>query len=477
MTRPFHSGFVSSRDWLKSSAFSRLGIFPVLLCAIFVSATAGAQFSTPELTRSSSGQFVVSAAPQFSPLFRRSDLATNTALVRLEPALLAVSAEHFKALLWRQLGLEPGAPWRGKFFLALHPARTPDDGVTITTVPFVKSWDFRVDLPDVVLRARFDRALAAALLLEIATRNTTAASHDIEIPSWLADGLAQQAVAGDDDNVILSAPDKMVGGIPETRFNHADPSLDPFAAAHRVLQNFPAPTFDQLSWPADAQLNGNDGGAYLAGAQVFVHSLLGLKNGAARLRAMLAQLPGCYNWQTAFFSAFRDDFKSPLDVEKWWALRIVEFAGRDPGPRWTFADSRDRFDGLLSVPVEFRSSSNSLPVPAEISLQDAIKNFNPAERAAVLEIKLRDLEFAQFRLAPPFAGLAGGYRSALADFLGERGQPPPPAPSKHRAVSMRRTASAADTLQKLDALAARRRAAADGLNRVLSPLNLNRTGP
>jgi len=462
---------------MNGPAVSGFHIFALSLCAIFLPASARAQFASPGVTRSASGQFVVGAAPKFSPLFRRSELATNTAIVRLEPAFLAVSAEHFKALLCQQLGLDPDAPWRGKIFLTLHPARTTDDGVAITTAPLFKSWSFRVDLPDMVLRVRFGRALAAALLLELATRDTTAVSHDIEIPSWLADGLAQQVLAGDAAGVILSAPSKMVGGIPENRISRTERSPGPLAAAHRALQNSPALTFDELSWPTDAQLNGDDGGAYLASAQVFVHNLLGLKNGAARLRAMLAQLPGCYNWQTAFFSAFHDDFKRPLDVEKWWALRVVAFAARDPGPQMSPLDSRARLDGLLSVPAAFRSSSNSLPVPVEISLQNAIKNFSPAECAIVLEIKLRDLELAQFRLVPPFAGLAGDYHDALADFLGEPNQPRSPAPFNPRAVPMRRTASVTDTLQKLDALDARRRDAGNNLKQAPALPNLNRAGP
>ena len=46
------------------------------------------------------------------------------------------------------------------------------------------------------------------------------------------------------------------------------------AAARRVLQDRPALTFDQLSWPDDAQLSGDDGGVYRASAQLFVNALL-----------------------------------------------------------------------------------------------------------------------------------------------------------------------------------------------------------
>jgi len=49
--------------------------------------------------------------------------------------------------------------------------------------------------------------------------------------------------------------------------------------------------------------------------QLFVNDLLELKGGRRNLRAMLETLPAFYNWQTAFQSAFRENFPRPLDVK------------------------------------------------------------------------------------------------------------------------------------------------------------------
>jgi len=326
----------------------------------------------------------------------------------------------------------------------------------------------------VVTRTRYARALAAVLLLEIANRGNPDPNHSAEIPPWLADGFAQSALASDDTKVILSAPAGTMNGLSQSRLDKNERGLDPLVSAHRTLQNFSVPTFDQLCWPGDAQLNGYDGGAYFAGAQLFVNDLLGLKNGADKLRAMLARLPGCMNWQPAFFSAFHDDFKRPLDVEKWWALRVVKFAAHHPGPRWPPAVSGDRLTGLLSVPVEFRNDSNSLPAHAEVSLQAVVRNFEPAQRDAVLQTKLRDLELSQYRLSPPFNGLAAGYCAAVADFLGDLKKNPQTYAVNRHAVPMRRRTSVADTLKKLDALDARRRELETKLDSSPLPQNLNR---
>jgi hypothetical protein len=139
-------------------------------------------------------------------------------------------------------------------------------------------------------------------------------------------------------------------------------------------------------------------------------------------------------------------------------VQVVSFVARDPGPAWTPAVSRDKLDEILSVPVAMRTASNALPVHAEISLQAVIRNFDRARQVAILQTKLRALELSQLRLAPPFAVLADEYRRAIADYLepAKRARPAPPLGKHPPVVSLKPTA--ADTLKKLDALDAQRRA-------------------
>jgi len=445
----------------------------LFLGLVFLATAASGQSAWPELNtaRSVSGQFAVWQSGGFSPLLHDAALATNASFVRLEPALLAVAAERFKISLWNQLGLKAGTAWRGKIFLALRPARSTDDGVTITSSLLGQTWNYHVELPDVLARARYARAFAAVLLLEIANRNATTGTTGI--PAWLADGLAQSVLATDGTKDILSTPAKKLDGLTQSRINETTHTVDPFADARQRLQNSAALTFDQLSWPTDAQLDGNDGGVYFASAQLFVGELLGLKNGAEKMRALLAQLPRCRNWQTAFYAAFRDNFHQPLDVEKWWTLQLVNLAAHDPGARWTPAFSRDRLAELLAVPVESRSRSNALPVHTVISLQAALRSFTPEQQAAVLRLKLRDLERLHFRLAPPFAALADGYHRVLAEFLGEQNKTAATGTGRNLVIA-RRPADIKSTLDKLDALDRHRREAEARVNTGPLPVNLNR---
>jgi hypothetical protein len=455
--------------------------FPRQRCAFFLglllsAASAPAQpvESGPQVIRSVSGQFVVTASQEFSLLLHQSDLAANTNLVRLEPTLLAVAAERFKASLWHQLGLLPDGPWSGKVFITLRPARSLDDEVLIASAPFSQVWNYRLQLPDVLPCQRYARSFATVLLMEIANRhNAVSSDHSAEIPPWLAAGLAQQALADDAAKIILSSPAKTVDGLTQSRSAKSEHRLDPLAGTRRTLQEFPALTFEQLNWPEDAQMDGDDRGVYLASAQLFMHELLGLKNGVAKCRDLLARLPDCRNWQSAFLAAFHEDFPRLLDVEKWWAIRVIAFASHDVGPCWPVATSRSRLTEVLNVPVEFRSDSNALPVHAEISLQSALKNFEPARRDTILRTKLRDLKLVEIRLAPPLNVLADGYRVVLADFLGEHKKTVHEFSFSLYPATLRRSLSVAQAVEKLDDLDANRHvieAKFDSMQRTLNPV-------
>jgi len=459
---------------------------------------AGAQFSTAETSsaHSASGQFIVTGGRAVSRLAGLPSVAANAGLVRLEPALLAISAERLKESLRRQLGISRSAGWSGKIFLDLHPARSLNEDVTVISTRLLNNWNYRVELPDVVSRTRLLRAMTAVLLLEFADRG--AGAHPAEIPMWLTDGLSQQLSTAGLPGDVLSPPDENVeavavtqsgltiipGGMALTRLNRDHGGINPLAGAReglhfwmhdgsygysavnpladvrRVLEKFPALTFEQLSWPHDAQVSGADGGDYRASAKLFVSSLLGLKDGLAQLRVMLQKLPQYYNWQAAFLGAFRENFSTQLDVEKWWALQVVDFSAREAGPPWTSGASRDRLDEILSVPVEMRATSNDLPSHAEISLQAVILNFDPDQQEPILQARLRDLELAQFRMAAPLDALAGAYCRAIGDHLD--GENPPPSRLGRRTPPPSRN-GADETVKKLDALDAQRRTAEDAI--------------
>lgn len=413
-----------------------------------------AEFSLPGMVSadSISGQFVVTSTPQLSRLALLPEVARDPNLVRLDPALLAVSAERIKQAVMAKLGVDPRAPWSGNIYLAVHPAQSLDESVAIVSSRFNGRWVYHLLLPDVLPREKLVRALAGAVLLEYANRST--GDRCAEVPPWLGEGLSQELLAENLQDLVLSAPDQTVNQIPISYLDATRRGVDTLAGVREVLRTYSVLTFQQLSWPTGPQLSGEDGGVYRASAQLFVDELLGLRDGSAALRAMLQALPRYYNWQTAFELAFRPYFRTPLDVEKWWALQTVIFDSRSPGPQWTAEVSREKLNEILSVDVEYRSASNSLPARAEVSLQQVIRNFDSLQQTAILEFKLRDLELAQFRMAPALAVITAEYRNVLAAYLGQ-------VPAIHGKLVYGKSApgkaTARETLLKLDALDAKRR--------------------
>jgi len=428
----------------KSARFlaaSTLQIFlasAVSVCAQFPLLDAAAARS------SASGQFVV-VHSELVPTASHSSIGlTNADWVRLEPALLSVIAERVKQPLWRDLGLNSMSQWRGRIFLALRPAAVPDENISIISTRLAGVWNYRVELPDVLSRAHLARALTGVLLLELANRDN-ATGRPAEIPAWLTEGFARQLLA-DSPELIVSFPDKPVNGMLQSRMDVVDRGADRLAGARPVLQAGSVLTFEQLSWPEQAQLNGADGGIYQASAQLLLNNLLALNNGPKNLLLMLRTLPRCYNWQTAFRAAFAADFPQPVDFEKWWDLQAANFLARGPGAQWTPTVSGDRLDELLCVPVEMRSSPANLPTHSAISLQTVIREISFDKQAAIFLPQLRNLQMAEWRMVPPFARLTEAYRRVLDGYFGARnGVWPRPLhnPSKW---------TVADTLSKLDAL-------------------------
>jgi len=448
--------------WLGRSGLLPLRCFVTF--AVFFPPFCHAGFVLPDLVsaRSISGQFAIIGARQVSPLADTLAFKTNSALVHLEPALLAVSAERVKRSICGRLGID-GSAWHGQIFLALHPAQSLDDNVAVLSTRFNNAWIYRVDLPDIVSRTRLTRALTGVVLLEFANR--AAGNHSAEVPEWLIDGLSQLLLNGVAPEIV-SLPDDVMNGATANGVVDNDFRLDSLAKARRVLKASGPLTFGQMSWPTAPQLSGDDGGVYRASAQVFVSDLLDLKNGAADLRSMLQALPQFYNWQLAFRTAFQNDFASPLEVEKWWALQSVDFVSRGDGPQWTPSVSAEKLDEILSVPIDYRAASNNLPMYSEISLQMAVGNFDPQLQAEILREKVRELDLAQLQMAPQFAVLNSQYREVLADYLGDESSAStvsrwikhPPAPASPR-----------KTLEKLDALDARRRALETTLDAAAQP--------
>jgi hypothetical protein len=367
--------------------------------------------------RSYSGQFIAYAARSVRLPPAVSSLATNQDFVQLQPTLATVSCERIKQILLRELNVT--APWHGTIYLVLYPADRAGDTITITSESFRDGWQYRVDLPNVVARPRYVRAIVQVVLLELANRR--ARGRDADVPSWLVEGFSQLLLASSEVEIILSPPRSAPNGLNFSTSFVAARKLPLLQQAMRQLGERPPLTFEALSWPTEQDLSdGPAGQAYRASAQLFVSELLRLPDGRACLQTMLARLPQHHNWQFAFLEAFRPHFQRPLDVEKWWALSLAQASGRHVAPVLPVAESWQRLDKAIHAAVQVRTRANELPLRAEVNLQTIIRDWEPPRQTEALGSTLRELGPLRQHIAPEYAGLVQDYCEAIEAYLQQR---------------------------------------------------------
>jgi hypothetical protein len=214
-----------------------------------------------------------------------------------------------------------------------------------------------------------------------------------------------------------------------------------------VLRANPALAFDELSWPSDADLQGDRGEQFRGSAQLFVARLQDLNNGRASLRNFVGSLSRYFNWQLAFLDSFHEKFGNILDVEKWWAVNVVEFTGRDLTQTWTPEESWRKLDATLQPAVEVRTGADQLPLHENIKLQNIVRDWKMPQQSGTLKTVIQQLMLLEPRLAGDAKMLASNYRRLLEDYLDARDKidaapemksrpSPSPAPVISRAISM-----------------------------------------
>lgn len=372
-----------------------------------------------------SGQFQVSSRrPSISAYSLQ--LSTAPDMITLEPALAAVSCERIKQELLRELGIRD--QWKGKIFVIIVPALSTDDPVGVAPEKFAGVWNCGIQLPDVIDRERFVEAVVRACLTEIGNRN----SHGrfAEIPEWVVQGFTGQLLGFCEEELVLAPPQMGKNGFSVTRMGvdltdspiASGPNihnLNPLAEAIAIVHTNRPLTFEELSWPTDDQLMGDSRDNYRSSSQLFVSQLLRLRNGPASMSAMLAELPNYLNWQLAFLDAFHRSFDEQLDVEKWWALQLADFTGRDLLHLWTPEESWKKMDEFFQIPIDVKIG----PAPAmrtDITFQTAIRGWSRTRQLMLLKQKLWDLELLRARVSLDYMPLVEDYQEALQVYYKKR---------------------------------------------------------
>ncbi len=406
-------------------------------------------FGTPHISLSK--QFLIHDSPVSARQFIPREILTNSTAVQLDPTLLTVSCERIKKGLLHELG----APdqWRGKIFINLHPARRLDETIIIASARYGKDWMYHLDLPDTLERSRLIKGVVAVLLLEIANRDSERCA---EIPAWLEEGIALEVTRNSLGPLVVESWQRTVPGVNMTSVEYRDGQrIDPLSRSHDILQNQPPLSLDELSWPRPEQLDGPEAPAYQSSAQFFVNELLHLPEGRACLLNTVKGLAQHLNWQLTFLQAFRPQFGSQLELEKWWALELLAFTGRNLNQTWPSAESWSKIEEAIRPIVQVRTAADEMPMRTPVSLQTIINDWDFSRQTPFLQERIRQLRMLRFRVSRDLAGLVDDYRITLENYLVRRDQSG--ITPMGRAMSNPRLGGIArQTLKELNALDARR---------------------
>ncbi len=397
-----------------------------LLLGLMLAGEVGAALPDPMMTvRSRSDQFVINGVMTIAPkklkhLLPNGKPEPAVTLLELEPPLLAVIADRVKVELLRELGAAD--KWQGKIFVTIRRAEETDPEVYITSERFNNGWQYQVELPQQIEPAMLARVLVRTLLLELANRS--AGDRSAEIPLWLSEGFTAH---------LLASPEASLNLLPEQplrdkRFNALAASVttrdrvktDALALVRARLKAVPPLPYADLSLPTSDQLQGEAWETYRSCAHLFVLELLRLKDGRAAMRGMLSALPEYLNWQFAFYRGFNPHFRSPLEVEKWWSVTLLNFTGRDQHLKWTAEASLLRLDEILRAPVAVRAAANALPERAEVKLQWLFTKMKYAQQKEVLQKAVNQLRALQWNVPPDMLKLVDDYRFTLETYLQKR---------------------------------------------------------
>jgi hypothetical protein len=340
------------------------------------------------------GQFILSP----------TERTNSDSKLPLDPSLLVMSCEKIKESLLSALGRRD--QWEGGITILINPGAPVDQGPVLEGVYGQMGWNYRLTLPSPIEPDLLLRAIVKALLTETANRH--AGAHSAEVPLWLVAGLSAHLQADNFPSLLFQ---------PQSHLNTNQVKMPAMETVRDLLRRQTPISFQELCWPGPESVADGNCGRYSVCAQVFVEKLLLLPRGNRCLDEMIDKLPEHLNWQPSFLEAFSPYFSNLLDVEKWWGLVCVNFTTMDSAAHFSPPDSWRKLQDALDVPVEVHFSPDRLPAQAEITLQEAITAWEPAQALAAWERASDKLMMLRPRISPDLEPLLDRYLDVLQSYL------------------------------------------------------------
>jgi len=124
------------------------------------------------------------------------------------------------------------------------------------------------------------------------------------------------------------------------------------------------------------------------------------------------------NWQLAFLEAWKGQFKNMTDVEKWWALVLVNCRKDTSMNAWTLKQSIEKLNEILAeASVSTISQINQPRPPTTIHLQQIAESWAPMVQIYFFERVAAQLKAFELAADPVVADLASRYRTTIIDYI------------------------------------------------------------
>ncbi|HTI70289.1 MAG TPA: hypothetical protein VMF06_09995 [Candidatus Limnocylindria bacterium] len=228
--------------------------------------------------------------------------------IELEPRLAAVSAERIKITMLRLL--KQPDHWKGQVHIYLVSPNKWQGATEIRPVAFRDGWRYAVIVPEEIEWQRFVRTIAAVILME--TVNRADPQRWSEPPLWLTEGIAELLLISPGRGLVLES---------DRTYTSIARRADLSAEARKLLAGQGVLDWTEISNASVADFKDEESYNHFRGSALLLTDFLLVRpEGSENLGRFVDGLGSVLNWQTAFLRAYHNDFRSMLDVEKWWAV-------------------------------------------------------------------------------------------------------------------------------------------------------------
>ncbi|HVK58468.1 MAG TPA: hypothetical protein VM735_06800 [Candidatus Kapabacteria bacterium] len=354
---------------------------------------------------SHSGQFIVHSAVirGFVP---RATGTNALKYITAEPQLIALMGERVSRGLSQELQVP--MQYRDKVHATVFNWAPVGQAIGLITQVHSDGFLYKMIVPGQVEGPMLFKGVLQALILEFANRDHNRSG---ELPNWVVEGMVRQIQT-------TAIPTYIVNKKPITI---ETAGYDRLGNTRAYFQTNTPLTLQDFSFANLNKVTPEQRQQFEASSHLLVHQLLKLKNGPQLFAKFLQTLPTTLNWQTAFYSVYKQHFTGPLQFEKWWMLNWVQFKNSQDRELWSLDVTLDRLESVLYTTMEVRAETNSIPLYRDTSLQEFIQIADFTMQREILSQKVQHMSFMSLNVPEKAVKLWNGYIQVLDSYLQRRG--------------------------------------------------------